>query len=51
MDVDFHVESKGEYNLYTNLYTLDMKGKATYRDIVNSLSEHANVQVVRTRNT
>ena len=51
LDVDFHVESKGEYNLYTNLYTLDMKGKATYRDIVNSLSEHANVQLVRTRNT
>ena len=51
LDVDFHVENKGEFNLYTNLYTLDMKGKTTYKDIVNFLSEHANVQVVRTRNT
>ncbi len=51
LDVDFHVENKGEYNLYTNLYTLDMRGKTTYKDIVNCLSEHANVQLVRTRNT
>mgnify|MGYP001016215636 CR=1 FL=1 len=51
LDIDFHVENKGEYNLYTNLYTLDMKGKVSYIDIVNYLSENANVQVVRTRNT
>jgi putative Mg2+ transporter-C (MgtC) family protein len=51
LDVDFHVENKGDFNLYTNLYTLDMKGATTYKDIVNCLSEHANVQVVRTRNT
>ena len=51
LDIDFHVENKGEYNLYTNLYTLDMKGKVSYIDIVNCLSENANVQVVRTRNT
>lgn len=51
LDVDFHVENKGDYNLYTNLYTLDMRGKATYKDVVNCLSEHANVQLVRTRNT
>lgn len=50
LDVDFHVENKADFNLYTNLYTLDMKGKASYIDIVNCLSEHANVQVVRTRN-
>lgn len=50
LDIDFHVENKGEYNLYTNLYTLDMKGKVSYIDIVNCLSENANVQVVRTRN-
>ncbi len=51
LDVDFHVENKGDHNLYTNLYTLDMKGKTTYKDIVNCLSEHANIQLVRTRNT
>ena len=50
LDVDFHVENKGDYNLYTNLYTLDMKGKTSYKDIVNCLSEHTNVQLVRTRN-
>ncbi len=50
LDVDFHVENKGKYNLYTNLYTLDMQGKTTYRDIVNHLSEYTNVQGIRTRN-
>ncbi|HNW86543.1 MAG TPA: MgtC/SapB family protein [Candidatus Limiplasma sp.] len=51
LDVDFHVENKGGDNLYTNVYTLDMQGKATYMDIVNKLSENANIQGVRTRNT
>lgn len=51
LDIDFHVENKGKYNLYTNIYTLDMQGKATYKDIVNKLSEYANIQGVRTRNT
>jgi len=51
LDVDFHVENKGQYNLYTNIYTLDMKGKTTYTDIVSKLSEHANIQGIRTRNT
>ncbi len=51
LDIDFHVENKGDSNLYTNVYTLDMKGKSTYKDMVNYLSENANVQVVRTRNT
>lgn len=50
LDVDFHVENKGKYNLYTNLYTLDMQGKTTYKDIVNKLSEYANIQGIRTRN-
>ena len=49
-DVDFHVENKGKENLYTNIYTLDMQGKATYMDIVNKLSEYANIQGIRTRN-
>lgn len=51
VDVDFHVENRGEDNLYTNIYTLDMQGKATYMDIVNKLSEYANIQGIRTRNT
>lgn len=51
LDIDFHVENKGKYNLYTNIYTLDMKGKTSYKDIVNKLSEYANIQGIRTRNT
>ena len=51
LDIDFHVENKGKYNLYTNVYTLDMQGGTTYRDIVNHLSEYANIQGIRTRNT
>lgn len=50
LDVDFHVESKGKYNLYTNLYTLDMPSRTTYTDIVNHLAEYVNVQSIRTRN-
>lgn len=50
LDVDFHVENKGKDNLYTNLYTLDMPSKTTYRDIVTDLSEYANIQSIRTRN-
>ncbi len=51
LDIDFHVENKGKFNLYTNIYTLDMQGKATYKDIVNKLSEYSNIQGIRTRNT
>jgi putative Mg2+ transporter-C (MgtC) family protein len=51
LDIDFHVENLGKYNLYTNLYTLDMQGKTTYKDIVNHLSEYYNIQGIRTRNT
>ena len=51
LDVDFHVENKGKYNVYTNLYTLDMHGKITYTDIVHHLSEYPNIQGIRTRNT
>ena len=49
LDVDFHVENSADHNLYTNLYTLHLPEKMTYTDIVNHLSEHANVQSVRTR--
>lgn len=51
LDIDFHVEIKGKENLYTNIYTLDMQGKTTYKDIVNELSEYTNIQSIRTRNT
>lgn len=51
LDIDFHVENKGKYNVYTNVYTLDMQGKTSYKDIVNHLSEYANIQGIRTRNT
>ena len=50
LDVDFHVENNQDYNLYTNLYTLHLPDRTTYTDMVNHLSEHANVQSVRTRN-
>ena len=50
LDVDFHVENNQDYNLYTNLYTLHLPDRTTYTDIVNHLSEHANVQSVRMRN-
>ena len=50
LDIDFHVENRGKYNLYTNIYTLDMQGKTTYKDIVNKLSEYTNIQGIRTRN-
>lgn len=50
LDVDFHVENRGKDNLYTNIYTLDMQGNTSYKDIVNKLSEYANIQGIRTRN-
>lgn len=51
LDIDFHVENKGKLNLYTNIYTLTLPGNLAYTDIVNALSEHPNIQGVRTRNT
>jgi putative Mg2+ transporter-C (MgtC) family protein len=50
VDVDFYVENKGKENLYTNIYTLDLRGEASYTDIVNKLSEYANIRGIRTRN-
>ncbi len=50
LDVDFYVENKGKENLYTNIYTLDLRGEASYTDIVNKLSEYANIRGIRTRN-
>ena len=51
LDLDFHVETKGGENVYTNLYTLDLAGKTSYTEIVNRLSEYKNIQSIRTRNT
>ena len=56
LDVDFHVESKADgqenpFNVYTNVYTLHLPARFSYTDIVNELSEHPNIQLVRTRNT
>lgn len=60
LDLDFHVENNDDKrkmaqeekssNVYINLYTLKLPAKLTYTDIVNHLSENANVQMVRTRN-
>ena len=50
LDIDFHVENRCKDYLYNNIYTLDMQGNTTYKDIVNKLSEYANIQGIRTRN-
>lgn len=52
LDVDFHVESsgKGKEKVYTNVYTLDIPGKTLYKDVVNRLSEYANIEGIRTKN-
>ena len=51
LDVDFSVDNRPEGNLYTNYYDLQLPKELTYRDIVMTLSEHANVQGIRTTNT
>ena len=51
MDVDFHLENKGKYSVYTNTYTLDIPSKTSYKDIVSTLSEYSNIQSIRTRNS
>ncbi len=51
LDVDFSVDNRPEGNLYTNFYDLHLPRGLQYRDIVMTLSEHANVQSIRTTNT
>lgn len=51
LDVDFSVDNRSEGNLYTNFYDLHLPKEITYRDIVMTLSEHTNVQSIRTTNT
>lgn len=51
LDQDFHAETlKDGSNLYTNVYTLTLPGKTGYQEIIEKLSEHQNIRVVRTRN-
>lgn len=51
-DLDFHVENNdGERNLYTNIYTLHLPSSVTYTEVINRLSEHANILSIRTTNT
>ena len=50
LDIDFHVESRPNGNLYTNNYTLHLPGETSYTDVINHLAEHNNVESVRTTN-
>ena len=51
LDQDFHAENTQDgHNIYTNVYTLSMRGKAQYQDLITVLSEHPNIRTVRTRN-
>ena len=47
-DIDFHVTNTDERNVYTNIYSLQLPHDVTYTEIVNNLSEHANVLSIRT---
>lgn len=48
VDIDFNVTSADNKNIYTNIYTLQLPHDVTYTEIVNNLSEHANVLSIRT---
>ncbi len=55
LDVDFHIEyfednKEPERNVYTNLYTLHLPPGLQYADMVMQLTQHKDIQVVRTRN-
>lgn len=51
LDLDFHVDVKSDEHLYTNTYTLKLPAHKSYAEIINQLSEYANIQSVRTTNT
>lgn len=51
LDLDFHVDTSADANVYTNTYTLHLPSGVSYTDIVNHLSEHSNVLSIRTTNT
>jgi len=48
VDIDFNVTSMESNNIYSNIYTLHLPSHVSYTDIVNSLSEHANILSIRT---
>lgn len=48
VDIDFNVTSTESNNIYSNIYTLHLPSHVSYTDIVNSLSEHANILSIRT---
>lgn len=48
VDIDFHVTSLEDRNVYTNIYTLQLPHDVTYTEIVNNLSEHENILGIRT---
>ena len=51
LDQDFHAEATGDgESIYTNVYTLSMRGKTHYQDLITILSEYPNIRTVRTRN-
>lgn len=48
VDIDFNVTNADNSNIYTNIYTLHMPSSVSYTEIVNHLSEHANILSIRT---
>ena len=55
LDMDFHFESvtttsKGDANMFTNIYTLNLPAKVSYTDVINHLSAYRNILSVRTTN-
>lgn len=51
LDVDFHAEVvKTGNTIYTNIYSLSLKDKKGYTEIIGTLSEYPNVMAVRTTN-
>ena len=50
LDLNFSVVNKDDRNIYTNIYTLHMPGALREADVINTLSEHANILAIRTTN-
>lgn len=51
LDVDFHAEVvKTGNTIYTNIYSLSLKDKKGYTEIIGALSEYPNAMAVRTTN-
>ncbi|MGN0802045.1 MAG: MgtC/SapB family protein [Candidatus Faecivicinus sp.] len=48
VDIDFNVTNMENKNIYTNIYTLHLPSDVSYTEIVNNLSEHANILSIRT---